>query len=277
MRHATVRSAVLAATLAMAVACTADHGMTIGPPHSTAPSAGGAGTSGTGSTGTDPTGTDPAGTDPAGTDPAGTEAAGTGATANGGQRPASIGPGADIPASVMLQPGDWPDGRVRAEQTGVAALPQPEPSACQPHTAFPSDRHRYGARTRHISSDQPESGGVEEVAVRYSTGRAAQAMAEMRRVLAACHSYRDADFPGGAAVSYRLERQGFAGDDSLLVLRSHQPTTGRAATEYISVVRIRDALLTTSSNGGEATASLGLALRLATAGARRGACLRSSC
>ena len=275
MRHATVRSAVIAATLALAVACTADHGMTIGPPHSTAPSAGGAGTSGTGSTGTEPAGTDPAGTDPAGTNAAGTEAAGTGATAT--RRPASIGLGADIPASVMLQPADWPDGRVRGERTGVAALPQTEPSACQPHTAFPSDRHRYGARTRHISSDQPESGGVEEVAVRYSTGRAAQAMAEMRRVLAACHSYRDADFPGGAAVSYRLERQGFAGDDSLLVLRSHQPTTGRAATEYISVVRIGDALLTTSSNGGEATASLGLALRLATAGARRGTCLRSSC
>ena len=191
--------------------------------------------------------------------------------------PASVGPGADIPASAMLQAADWPGGRIRTEQTELSALPQTEPSACQPRTAYPSDRYRYGARTRTISSDVPESGGVEEVAVRYSTGRAAQAMAEMRRVLAACHSYRDADFPGGAAVSYRLERQGFAGDDSLLVLRSHQPTTGRAATEYISVVRIGDALLTTSSNGGEATASLGLALRLATAGARRGACLRSSC
>jgi hypothetical protein len=177
----------------------------------------------------------------------------------------------------MLQAADWPGGRVRTEHTELSTLPQTEPSACRRRTAYPSDRYRYGARTRTISSDVPESGGVEEVAVRYSTGRTAQAMAEMRRVLAACHSYRDADFPGGAAVSYRLERQGFAGDDSLLVLRSHQPTAGRAATEYISVVRIGDALLTTSSNGGEATASLGLALRLATAGARRGACLRSSC
>lgn len=266
MRHATVRSAVLAATLALAVACTADRGMTIGPPHSTAPSTGGAGTPGTGSTGTEATGTGAAGT----------EAAGTGATAT--RRPASIGPGADIPASVMLQPADWPDGRVRAERTGVAALPLTEPSACQPHTAFPSDRHRYGARTRTIFSDVPESGGVDEVAVRYSAGRAAQAMAEMRRVLAACHSYPspDAHFPG-ATVSYRLERERFAGDDALLVLRSFRPTTGRVETEYITVVRLGDALLTTTSNSGEATANLGLALRLATAGARRAACLRSSC
>jgi len=42
-------------------------------------------------------------------------------------------------------------------------------------------------------------------------------------------------------------------------------------------VRLGDVLLTTTSTGSEATASLGLALKLADVGARRGACLRSSC
>ena len=100
----------------------------------------------------------------------------------------------------------------------------------------------------------------------------------MRRVLAACRSYRNADSTGRRGRELPAgSGSGSPADDSLRVLRSHRPATGRAATEYISVVRIGDALLTTSSNGGEATASLGLALRLATAGARRAACLRSSC
>ena len=61
------------------------------------------------------------------------------------------------------------------------------------------------------------------------------------------------------------------------MLRSFRPTTGRVETEYITVVRLGDVLLTTSSESGEATANLGLALRLAAVGARRGACLRASC
>ena len=162
---------------------------------------------------------------------------------------------------------------------GVTALPQTEPSACQPRTAYPSDRYRYGARIRGISSDAPESGGVEEVAVRYSAGRAAQAMAEMRRVLATCRSYRPApDVSPPATRSYRLERERFAGDDALLVrLSDRDDASGRVWSDYITVVRLGDALLTTTSEIGEGSVSTGLALHLAAVGAQRAACLRSTC
>jgi len=271
MRAAVAGSAVLAAALALAVACTGEAGMTVGPPGSTAPS-GASPAAASGGTASDRTGA--TGIEPAGTGTSGKGATGTGAPTTGTERPASAGAG--IPASAMLPASDWPGGRVRAEHTSLSALPQTEPSACQEHTAFPSDRHRHGARTRSISSGVPESGGVDEVAVRYSAGRAAQAMAEMRRVLATCHSYPDPQWPG-ATVSYRLAREAVAGDDSLLVLRSVKPPTGRVETEYLSVVRLGDVLLTTTSETGEATANLSVALRLATTGARRGACLRSSC
>ena len=273
MRAAVAGSAVLAAALALAVACTGEAGMTVGPPGSTAPSGASPATA---SGGTASARAEPTRTESLETATAGEGTAGTGAPTTGTQRPASIGPGADIPASAMLRTSDWPGGRIRTEHVSPSALPQTEPSACQEHTAFPSDRHRYGARTRSISSDVPESGGVDEVAVRYSAGRAAQAMAEMRRVLATCHSYPDPQWPG-ATVSYRLAREAVAGDDSLLVLRSVTPPTGRVETEYLSVVRLGDVLLTTTSETGEATANLSVALRLATTGARRGACLRSSC
>lgn len=83
MRHATVRSAIRAAALALAAACTGEAAMTIGPPQSTPP-AGDAGTPATGRTATEPSGTRTAAAE-------GTGTAGTGATATGGQRPASIG------------------------------------------------------------------------------------------------------------------------------------------------------------------------------------------
>ena len=268
MRHAVARSAVLAATVALAVACTGEAGVTIGPPPSTGPSTGPStadAASPSGAAGT-------AATEEA----AETGTGGKGAPATSTQRPASVGPGADIPASVMLEPTDFPAGRVVRDQTDVLALPPTEPAACQPRTAFPSDRYRYGARTREIDSDQPESGFVFETAVRYSAGRAGQAMTEMRRVLAACHSYPEPEAPS-TIVSYRLERERFAGDDALLVLRSVRSPTSQPGSQYITVVRLGDVLLTTTSTGSEATASLGLALKLADVGARRGACLRSSC
>jgi hypothetical protein len=178
----------------------------------------------------------------------------------------------------MLLPTDWPGGRLRVSTTGVTTLTQTEPSACQARTAYPSDRYRVGARTVGITSDQPESGGVDEVIVRYAPGRAGPALAEMRRVLSACHSYRPA--PGvvpTATRSYRLEGERFAGDDALLVRLTDRTDTGREYGDYITVVRIGNALITTTSELGEGTVDRGLALRLADVGARRGVCLRSTC
>lgn len=175
----------------------------------------------------------------------------------------------------MLRAVDWPKGRVRATTTGVGKLEQTEPSACQARTAYPGDRHRQAARTISIGSDEPESGGVHQIVVRYAPGRGVQAMAEMRRVLAACRGYRSAP---DWTRRYALEAQRFAGDDALLVrIADRQDGTTRDWADYVSVVRLGDALVTTVSTGGEGVADLATARRLAAVGARRAACLRSTC
>lgn len=184
-----------------------------------------------------------------------------------------------VPAGVMLRPAAWPGGRVRDSGTGVAALEQTVPSACQPKTAYPSDRHRIAARTVLIASDEPESGGVDQTVVRYAPGRAVQAMAEVRRVLAACTSYRTSlDRATTFTVRHRLVAQRFTGDDSVLVLKAdRQDGTTRDWSDYITVVRIGDALVTTTSTLGEGVADPDLARRLAGTGAQQAACLRDSC
>jgi len=48
----------------------------------------------------------------------------------------------------MLQlPDVRPWSRLAISATGVSAVEQTEPSACEEHTAFPSDRHRVAVRT----------------------------------------------------------------------------------------------------------------------------------
>jgi hypothetical protein len=184
----------------------------------------------------------------------------------------------DIPASVMLRGTDWPGGRVRPGTTSVAALPQTEPSSCQARTAFPSDRLRRATRTETIGSGEHESGGVSEQVIRYAPGGAAQALAEMRRVLKACHAYQPVPevVPGGVRI-YSLESERFAGDDALLVRRADKETSGRQWADYWSIVRLGDALVVTDSELGEGMADSQVALRLATVGADRAACLRSTC
>lgn len=187
--------------------------------------------------------------------------------------------GSAVPAAVMLRPAAWPGGRVRESGTGVAALEQTVPSACQPRTAYPSDRHRIAARTVLIASDEPESGGLDQTVVRYAPGRAVQAMAEVRRVLAACTSYRTSlDRATTFTVRHRLVAQRFTGDDSVLVLKAdRQDGTTRDWSDYITVVRVGDALVTTTSTLGEGVADPDLARRLAVTGAQQAACLRTSC
>ena len=184
-----------------------------------------------------------------------------------------------IPANTTLRPSDWPGGIRREGATGVTALAQTEPSACQDTTAYPSDRHRLAGRTIGISSDEPESGGMHEQIVRYAPGRAVQALAEMRRALAACHSYRTGQVSPRAVRTYRLEAQRFAGDDALLVRRSDRVDGAgpREWSDYITIVRIGDAVVTTISEQGEGTADRAIALRLATVAAARAACLRDRC
>lgn len=237
-----------------------------------------------------PTGTAPTGTAPGGTGPGGTGSGGTAGGAPGAAEdavpagdvvPPATRPAAAVavPAGVMLRPGAWPGGVVRESETRLAGLAQTEPSACQAATAYPSDRHRLAARTVLIASDEPESGDVHQTVVRYAPGRADQAVAEMRRVLAACRSYRsELDPTTRVTVRYELQGQRFAGDDALLVRRAdRQEGTTRDWADYVTVVRLGDSLVTTVSTLGEGVADPGLARRLAVTGARQAACLRSSC
>jgi hypothetical protein len=74
------------------------------------------------------------------------------------------------------------------------------------------------------------------------------------------------------------EGERFAGDDALLVRQvDRQAGEDREWTRYFTVVRVGDALLTTSSELGEGTADEAVARRLAAVGARRAACLRTTC
>jgi hypothetical protein len=186
-----------------------------------------------------------------------------------------------VPATVLLRGADWPGGKVTGTgPVGPGSYEQTEPAACQQDTAFPSDRHRLAGRAVSIASAEPESGGLHQVVVRYAPGRAAQLMAEARRVLAACTAgYRPAGTDEAWTRRYRLEAQGVAGDDSLLVRQvdtlDQQP--GREWATLVSIVRVGDAVLTTSSEVGEGAVDLALARTLATTGARRAACLRTTC
>lgn len=210
----------------------------------------------------------PSSTSPAGT-PGGSPAR---AATSPATSPAAVPAG--IPLEAMLRGPDWPSGRVRSGTTGVAALGQTEPSACEEHTAYPSDSYRQAARTVTIASDVPESGDVTEAVLRYAPGRATQAMAEMRRVLGACPGYDT----GPGTRRYRTDAQGFAGDDSLLVYRTDRQTgSARDFAVYISVVRLGDALVSTTSSVGEAVADLPTAIRLAGRGVQRASCLSRTC
>lgn len=184
-----------------------------------------------------------------------------------------------MPAAVLLRPGDvGPTARVTTSTQGLATLPWTEPNACTDRTAFPSDRHRLAARTAGLAAPEPESGGVTEAVVRYAPGWGPTFLAEARRVLAACHGYT-AGPPGGRVDRrYVLERAAVAGDDGLLVrVEDRQGGSTRAWTRFVTVVRVGDAVLTTSSEGGEGTADRDVALRLARVGADRAGCLRATC
>ncbi len=269
MHRPTALATVAFAALALVTGCTTEPAA-VGPPGRTPA--------------TTPAGGTVAGDDPAGgTRSDGTAGGGSGAggTAAGGgtgdpvdsTRPVSV------PATTTLRPSDWPGGIRRGGATGVAALARTEPSACQDDTAYPSDRHRLAGRTISIASDAPESGGLHQEIVRYAPGRAAQAMTEMRRVLAACHSYRTGQVSPPATRTYRLEAQRFAGDDALLVRLSDRIDGAgpRAWSDYLTMVRTGDAIVTTTSELGEGTVDRAVALRLATLGAARAACLRDRC
>lgn len=282
MHRPTALAAAAFAALAVVTGCTADP-TAVGPPGRT-PSA--AATSSVGGTGV---GGDPAG----GTSSSGTKAGGHGAGRNGAGGTAaggtatsagSAGPvdstrPVDIPANTTLRPSDWPGGIRRESTTGVAALARTEPSACQDATSYPSDRHRLAGRTISIFSDAPESGGLHQEIVRYAPGRATQALAEMRRVLVACHSYRTGQVSPPALRAHRLEAERFAGDDALLVRRSDRIDGAgtREWSDYFTMVRLGDAIITTTSERGEGTADRTVALRLARVGAARAACLRDRC
>lgn len=203
----------------------------------------------------------------------------TGGGAGTGEAPGGSADRVAVPDGVMLTAADWPAGKVlRAAGTLPTGLQPTEPAACQARTAYPSDRHRLAARTVSIASPEPESGGLLQIVVRYGPGRAAQAMAEMRRVLAACHRYRPDDVEPVWTRSYRLEAERFAGDDALLVRRADRADgTSRDWGYAISVVRVGDALVTTISEVGEGVADPAVAHRLAEVGARRAACLRTTC
>ena len=195
------------------------HGMTIGPPHSTAPSAGGAGRPPTGRRAGDRA--EP-GRPRRRRQPR--RSGRQGATATGGQRPASVGPGADIPASVMLQPADLPAGGSAAEQTErrraaadrAVGLPAPHRVPERPVPVRSADpRHRLrptGVRLRLRDRgpllDRPGRAGDD----RDAPGARRLPLVPGRRT----SRERGRELPAGAA-----ER--FAGDDALLVLRSHQP------------------------------------------------------
>jgi hypothetical protein len=274
MHRRIVPVAAVAAVALLLAGCSDDRKTAIGPPLpvGTSTPAQSPGTTTAPVRAPAPTSTTPARTAPARTVPTGAAPRST-APAPPAVRPAPVA----IPAAVMLRGSDWPGGTVRTGTTDLAALPQTEPSACQARTAFPSDRLRRAARTENIDSGQPESGGVFEQVVRYAPGGATQALAEMRRVLAACHSYRPVPevVPGGTRI-YSLESERFAGDDALLVRRADQ-ATGRQWADYWSIVRLGDALVVTDSELGEGVADARVALRLATVGAARAACLRSTC
>lgn len=282
MHRPTALAAAAFAALAVVTGCTADP-TAAGPPGRT-PSAAATLSADETAVGGDPAG----GTLSSGTKAGRTKAGGKGAGGNraGGTATSAGSAGTvdstrpvDIPANTTLRPSDWPGGIRRESTTGVAALARTEPSACQDATAYPSDRHRLAGRTISISSDAPESGGVHQQIVRYAPGRATQAMAEMRRVLAACHSYRTGQVSPSATRTYRLEAERFAGDDALLARQSDRIDGfgTREFSDYFTMVRLGDAIVTTTSELGEGTADRAVALRLATAGADRAACLRDRC
>jgi hypothetical protein len=109
----------------------------------------------------------------------------------------------------------------------------------------------------------PESGGVAETIVRYRPGRAAETLAGMRRVLAACDGWHD-PAAGGWTHRYRLEGQRFAGDDSLLVRNADvQDGTDREWGPHLAIVRVGDVLITVVSEDGEGTSDAGRTLALA--------------
>jgi hypothetical protein len=214
---------------------------------------------------------------PATTTPAAPPAAATSAPTPAASASAAVPAApATIPDDAMLQGPDWPRGAVREDTSGVGRLAQTEPSACQAKTAYPSDRQRRVARMVAITSDDPESGGVSQTVVVYAPGRATEAMAEMRRVLATCTGGYGTEYD--MKRTYRLAGQKFLGDDSLLIRRADRPNgTDREYSAYISVVRLQDVLVTTSSELGEGVGDEALARRLADVGTRRAACLWKSC
>lgn len=215
---------------------------------------------------------DPATTTPAATPP--TPSAGAGGP--GATTPSEPALPATIPDDAVLQAGDWPGGRVTGGSDGVPSLEQTEPSACQKATAFPSDRYRQAARTVMISSAEPESGGVSQSVVRYAEGRGAEAMAEMRRVLSTCGAGYETELD--MKRTYELAGQKFVGDDALLIRRVDRPAGGdREYDPYITVVRLQDVLITTTSEVGEGVGDKALALKLADVGTRRAGCLWKTC
>jgi len=231
-------------------------------------------TAGTGTPRADTSPSDPGRSSPA-SHPA--EPARSSSGAVGGQGSSSVA----IPAPAMLQlPDVRPWNRLAISATGVSAVKQTEPSACEEHTAFPSDRHRVAVRTVGYDMPEPESGGVWEAVVRYEPGWAREAMAEARRVLAACPRYlRSFSAQDREEVRYVLEGTlPGTGDEAMLIRRETQRVGDtRVFSLYLSVARVGDAVLTTSHEVGEGVADRDLAIALAGAGARRAACLRASC
>ena len=152
----------------------------------------------------------------------------------------------------------WADRcRRPTEHTELSALPLTEPSAMpavEPHT--PATGSRYGAAgTRTISSDVPEpAGGRRNVGPRWrpagprrrwpSVRRVARGLPPPNRRTRTSRRGDDRELPAGAA---RVR----GGRLSCLCSGRTSPPPAGPATAYISVVRIGDALLTTSSNGGD--------------------------
>lgn len=179
--------------------------------------------------------------------------------------PAGTAGGLPIPADAMLSAEDLGvSAPVRVTgRAGVAELPQTEPNACTRRTAFPTDRDRVAARTAGYSTPSvPESGGVQETIVRYRPGRAAETLAGMRRVMAACDGWRDP--AAGWTHRYRVEGRRFAGDDALLVRAADvRDGSTREWGPHIAIVRVGDVVITVRTEEGEGVSTADRAILLA--------------